>query len=338
MVDFEPEAYRSAFENIGIPALITDINYEIIDVNRAGLEFIQYEYEEIVGRHVGSITTDLETLESLITTVSEGASWEGDFEVETRDGHTVYGKGSAAPIKVDGDVVGFQAIFLDNTKERQYRNATEVLNRLLRHDVRNQVNVIYGSVQLAKSAANEDAVPEHLEKALDGLRDLINKGERARDLRELLENTYDEANEPIRLGVLLNQVVVDKISEYEDADFQFQSFPEVSVLGDHLLEKVFSLVIDNAIEHNDKTNPSVEIGVDVGEKTVTVSIADNGPGIPEEQHELVLGREEISDTHHGSGVSLYFADNVLKSYNADIYIEDNDPEGAVFNIELQKSP
>lgn len=337
MTDLEPRAYLSAFKNIGVPALITDTNYVIIDVNQAGLEFTEYEYDEIVGEHVGTITGDPEILDSLITTVSESRSWEGDFEVETKNGHIVYGKGSAAPIKVDEETVGFQAIFIDTTKERKYRNATEVLNRLLRHDLRNKVNIIYGSVQVAKSSATENAVSEPLESALNELRGLINKGERARDLRELLETTSDQPNEPIKLDVILNEVIVDKISEHDEADLQFERFPDVTVLADHLLERVFSLVIDNAIVHNDKAKPRVVIDVEEGEETVTVSVADNGPGIPDSQRAMVLGREEISDIHHGTGVSLFFADNVLKSYNGDISIEDNDPEGAVFKIQLQRA-
>lgn len=337
MTEVDLKAYKNAFENIGIPALITDENYSIVDINQAGLEFIGYEYDEIVGQHVGTITGNETVLDDLVELVSTGESWEGDYEVITNQGNTVYGRGSATPIKMDGKIIGFEAIFIDTTKERRFRHAAEVLNRVLRHDLRNQLNVAYGNVQLAKSATEVDTVSDHLETVIEELTSLINKSERARDLRELLEGTIDQPNDPIRLDVVLNEVIVEMVTRYERANFKFDNFPDVHVLGDHLLKTVLILLIDNAIVHNDKEDPQVMIDVEQGDGTVIVSVADNGPGIPEQQREMIFGREEIDDLHHGTGVSLYFVDNVLKSYSGEIWVEDNEPVGSVFKIELQKT-
>lgn len=333
-----PDAvYREAFRNIDIPALISDTNFVIQDVNPAGREFTGYTYDEMVGESVVMVAGDEEVYANIVDTVVDGEVWSGDFELRTKEGRTVFGSGSAAPITVDGELQGFLAVFVNMTKRRQLENTVEVLNRVLRHDLKNDLNVLYGYIQQAQTrAANGDSIAQ-LEDAKDKLTEVISKSERARDLRQLLERTYEEQNRPTRLDYVLNDTIVDMISEFEDAEFHFKDFPPIPVVADNLLSIVFETIIENAVVHNDKPTPVVEISVEERETTVVIRIADNGPGVPEQETDVIFGREEIDQLHHGSGISLFFADSVIESYNGDIWVERNDPAGSVFTIELLKA-
>jgi PAS domain S-box-containing protein len=335
--DLDEEVYRRAFRSTEAPALIADPNFVIRDVNQGGLDFLGYEYDELLGQPITVISADDEILQEIVDHLTRGETWQGQFVVKKHDGYNVYGRGSASPIVVDGETKGIIAVFVDTTKQRQYENTSEVLNRLLRHDLRNELNIMYGHIQRAQSAETDEEADESLERARDKIVDIVHKSERARDLRDLLETSHSASNRPVRLDVVLNNKVVEVMHGFSDAEYRFEVFPEVTVVADDLLPRAIEAILENAVIHNDKETPVVEVGVEIGERDVVVSVADNGPGVPESQRDLIFGREEFDQLHHGTGISLFFADSVLSGYNGDVWVEPNDPEGAVFNVRLRRA-
>ncbi|SFR71586.1 PAS domain S-box-containing protein [Halogeometricum rufum] len=328
--------YREAFRSTGAPVLIADTNFVIRDVNASGLQFLGYDSGDLVGESAAVISGDDRIYEDIVDHLSRGETWSGKFVAETRSGEKVYGRGSAAPIVVDGTVEGTVAIFVDTTKQQQYENASEVLNRLLRHDLRNELNVMYGHVQRAQSETSSDEAAESLERAQEKILQIVHKTERARDLRDLLERSHDASNRPVRLDIVLNNTLVEVMQEFPEAEFNFEVFPEVVVRADDLLSAAVEAVLENAVAHNDADDPVVEVSVEVRDDHVVLAVADNGPGVPESQRDLIFGREEYDQLHHGTGISLFFADSVFDSYGGDIWVEDNDPRGAVFKIRLTR--
>lgn len=330
--------YKEAFRSIAIPALIFDTDLVVRDVNTAGLEFTGYAQDEFVGEHVSIVAGNDDTYTEIVETIVNDEAWSGEFPLETKAGQIVYGRGSAAPVILNGEKQGYVAIFIDTTKRRQYRNTSEVLNRLLRHDLRNDVNVLYGSLQraLVELDGDYEAVETKIEDALDKLSEIIQKTERARDLSAMLEESFDADNHAVRLDYVLNETIVEALKKFDDAVLHFDDPPAVKVVADDLLCTVFETLIENAVVHNDKTTPTITIDVEVTDATVVVSIADNGPGIPDTDKDLIFGREEEGPLHHGSGISLFFADNVIDSYEGEIWVEDNDPCGAIFKLKLTR--
>lgn len=333
---FEPIVYKAAFRNIEAPVLLTDTSYTIRDVNQYGLEFLGYARDELLGEPVHVISGNEEELAELIDAVAKGQFWSGNFAAKTKQGGNVYGRGSAGPVTVDGQIRAYFGVFIDTTKQRQYENTAEVLNRLLRHDLRNNLNAAYGNLQMVEAHLENEDAKAHLERGLKRLAQINQQAERARDLRQLLERTHEASNQIVRLDHALNEAVSKVINEYDDARFQFDSFPEVNVIADDLLERALRSVLENAFEHNDTETPEVTLAVDERSDDVLVSVVDDGPGVPDAQKELIFGREEVDPLHHGSGLSLFFTDNVIRSYDGEIWVEDNDPRGAVFRIRLMK--
>lgn len=326
--------YVKAFESIDVPALITDTDLVIRDVNGAGLAFTGYDYAEFVGQMATVISGDEEVYAEIVATVAENEAWSGDFELRTKAGDTVFGRGSVAPVSLDGAVRGYVAIFIDTTKQRRYENTTAVLNRLLRHDLRNDLNVAYGNLQTAQSRIDDGAVSDDLNRVTVALTRIIHKSERAHNLGELLEQSSESTDQLIRLDDVLHDALVDAIETFDEAQFRFGTFPAVQVVADHRLTTVVTAILENAVVHNDETPPIVDITVEERGEDVIVSVIDNGPGIPDGQEDLIFGREERDQLHHGSGISLFFADNVVKSYGGDIRVDTDRTDGATLEIRL----
>ncbi len=333
---FGAAVYEEAFRSTANPALLTDTNFVIRDINQRGLEFLGYGYDEIVGQSATVLTNDRPLYESIVENLVNDEPWEGEFKARTKDDEVVIGQGSTAPVYVDGAKRGYIAIFIDTTKERRYEYASKVLSRLLRHDLRNDLNVIYGRIQQAKSKTDDDEVIENLAISEEMVRKTVNKSEKARDFRELLEESHEISNRPVRLDLVLNDRVVKLADRFERADFRFEPFPEIRVVADELLPYAIESVLENAVIHNDSPTPVVELVVDERDADVVLGVRDNGPGVPDGEEDLIFGREELDPLHHGQGISLFFTDRVIDSYGGEIWVEDNDPDGSVFRIRLDK--
>jgi signal transduction histidine kinase len=67
---------------------------------------------------------------------------------------------------------------------------------------------------------------------------------------------------------------------------------------------------------------------------VAIRIADNGPGVSADQKDTLFGTGERDLESTGSGMGLYLVDTLVTSYGGEVWIEDNDPEGSIFVVEL----
>jgi PAS domain S-box-containing protein len=366
--ELNPVVYERAFGSVGIPAILIDTDGRVVDSNRAGLDFIGYDRAELVGSAASRIVAEKTTMDAITATIADGDVWRGDIEVRTAEGRTVYGQGSVAPIPdyTDGEdggsdeskVCGYVAAFVDARQKRQFETAAEVLNRLLRHDLKNDLNVVYGYIQQARTQTTDENVLDRLGEARETLSDVIHKSERARDLRELLDRAYEESTYPVRLDEVLSETVADVSGEYDHAEFRLGDVPSVQVAADDLLATVLEGVLENAVQHNDG-DPRVAVGVETTPTTAVVQIADNGPGMPADDSDVVFGRGATDALTHGDGISLFFADSVVRTYEGQIRFEErtnplatvadveesvtatgetakntDDPGGTVFEIEL----
>lgn len=110
--------------------------------------------------------------------------------------------------------------------------------------------------------------------------------------------------------------------------------PDSAVIADDMLPSVFRNLLQNAIQHNDKEVPAVVVTASERDETVVVSVADNGPGVAEEMRDEMFGKGEKGLASDGTGIGLYLVETLVDGYGGTVWVEDNDPEGAVFNVEL----
>ena len=68
--------------------------------------------------------------------------------------------------------------------------------------------------------------------------------------------------------------------------------------------------------------------------TVRVRVADNGPGVPAERKDEIFGRGAKGTDSGGTGIGTYLVETLVTRYGGDVWVEDNEPQGAVFVVEL----
>ncbi len=247
-----------------------------------------------------------------------------------------------APVVVDDEVVQLvgatrnvtEQLERENRLQRQ-RDELELLNEMVRHDIRNDLQVISSYAELLEGRVAEDN-RGYVRKVGENARTAVELTRTARDLAGTMLQS-DEQLEPVPLRAGLQAQIDEVRTTYANAILKVEgAIPSVSVRADDMLASVFRNVIKNAIEHNDKDVPEVTIAVQKTDDTVKVVIADNGPGIPDNQKTAVFGRGEKGLDSDGTGIGLYLVDTLVDRYGGAVRIDDNEPEGTVITVVLDR--
>ncbi|WP_440007757.1 ATP-binding protein [Halomicrococcus sp. SG-WS-1] len=329
--------YRTAFRGTRAPAIITDPDLVVRDANDACLEFTGYSRPELVGQTALDLFEESAVCDEIVATLARGDTWNGEVEVATKDGRLVYGRGSCTPVTVDGETRGYVGFFTDRTQHRQYEQSLRILNRVLRHNLRNDANVVLGRIEMVAEQVDDLALRDSLATAREKVDAILDYAETARNLDDLLSNTGSSLH-PVRLDEVLRRKVRAAAERYPDAEFvtDFGSDPVV-VAADDAVGTALEAVLVNAVQHNDKATPRVAVDVAVESGHATVTVADNGPGVPASERDRIFGREEIDAVHHGQGLKLFFVDRLMETYGGEVWAEDNDPEGSAFKLQFRTS-
>jgi signal transduction histidine kinase len=228
---------------------------------------------------------------------------------------------------------------LERTKTQQeLRRRTHelaILNQLMRHDIKNDISLVIGrSHELTEyvDPRGEELLGEILTSAHHVLQLTQTIGDTIKTITR--EDASDlQAVDPVEM--LVSEVEKAQELYGESAVTLADDLPTVEVLADELLAAVFGNLLSNALLYT-PVDPKVHVGMEVGDDTVTVWVADNGPGVPDAQKQRIFGHGTSGVESHGIGIGLYLVDQLVKGYNGRVWVEDNEPTGAVFHVELDR--
>lgn len=219
---------------------------------------------------------------------------------------------------------------LDAERERAERYAQQlsVLNRILRHDLRTGVQVIRGYAEMLPDPKDiSPAVP--VERIQERANKMQETAESASEIRHMLENS-DRWTDRRNVEAVLESAVEAATERHPNAQIRTTIPPEASVTASTMLELAFEELLSNAIEHNDSTPCQVEVECVARQETV-VRIADNGPGIPDEELEPLMEGEETSLTH-ASGIGLWLATWITEGSCGSLAFDENEYSGTTVTV------
>jgi len=227
---------------------------------------------------------------------------------------------------------------VEHEEELTRRNdQLEFVNSLLRHDIQNSMTVIRARGQaLSESCDGQDAA--YAETIVDQSDDVIDLVDRFRALLDALTDMSGENTHPVDLSTVLEDRVGTARTTYPDLTVAADIPDGIDVVANDVLGNVFGNVLDNAVEHNDTDDPTVEVSVVEREETVAVRFADDGPGIPDDTKEAVFrrGNRGLKESDIGSGFGLFFLDTMMDQYGGEVTVTDNEPRGAVFTLVFRR--
>jgi PAS domain S-box-containing protein len=219
----------------------------------------------------------------------------------------------------------------------QQRDSLDVLNGVLRHDVRNDLQLVTAYADILG-----DHVDEEGERFLEAVR---TSAEHAVELTETARETaavmLAQTDEPERrsLRTALKTAVEETQSAYPSAEVTLdRPVPPVAVRANDMLGSVFRNLLKNAVQHNDGEDPTVAVSAVGRDGSVVVRVADDGPGVPAARRETIFGEGERGLDSQGAGIGLYLVRTLVESYGGEVWVEGSDLGGAAFVVELPAVP
>ncbi|WP_435096989.1 histidine kinase N-terminal 7TM domain-containing protein [Halorubrum sp. N11] len=218
----------------------------------------------------------------------------------------------------------------DVTESRRYEQRLQVLNRVLRHDLKNDTNVIGGYADLLRDHVDGGG-DEYLDVIDRKVETLTHLSDQAREIDIALHS--DAARAEIDLSELLTRLCESLESAFPEATVTVSTPDAAVVCADELLESAVRNVLENAVVHNDGDQPIVEAAVDPDGEGYRIAVADNGPGIPPVERSVFSEARETA-LEHASGLGLWLVHWIVTESGGELEIHTREPTGTLITIWL----
>ncbi len=304
---------------------------------------IGYERSELVGSHVSLVLGD-EDIDRCVELVRECLTSDresGKCEVTLlgKNGREVPCELHLTVLPLDhGEFRGTVGVIREIAGRKRREQMLQVLNRVLRHNLRNEMNVILGRDELLEAPLDEDEA-EHARIIRTTGESLIKLTEKIRWLSDLEELTTGHTVR-VDIETRLRAIVANLETEYPSVDISFD-LPERTEF--HLrigrvtvFDFVLTELLENSVIHNDRPTPDIDVAAEAESQWIRLTVTDNGPGLPSMER-AVLERGSETPLEHGSGIGLWLVDWSLTTVRGDLSFSDNPGVGTTISLRFPRA-
>lgn len=318
-------------------------NNPIVYVNDRFQEINGYSANQILGRSLRYFQgeeTDAESASKLREAIDQRRQITVELRNYTKSGEIFWNRLSVAPVwDNDGELLNFVVFQQDVTEQKQQQaelqtktEKLEILSRILRHDIKNDIQLIQGRGQQLQTKLSEP-LQDELQQILQTANHINELTKSSKTLIETVTETELDT-EITRLDTVLRDEINSANSRFSDVNISpEETFPPTAVMANETLSSVVRNLLNNAVQHN-RDEVKVTVGIERDEDEIRIRIVDNGPGVPDEQKLEIFGKGEQGLESEGTGIGLYLVNELVQSYGGEVWVEDNDPKGAVFVVAL----
>jgi PAS domain S-box-containing protein len=329
------DRFRELVEVLPVP--VTEVRFED---GTAVTEFVNSAFTEVFGYDTATLQGE-RVNEYIAPMAADAAAIDerlaaGDEVALEVQRETVNGSRDfllrASTYDQEGDRRAF-GIYTDITAQRERERYLTILNRVLRHNFRNDLTVIMGFAETLEANVADPTLADHAGRIVAAGQSLSALSERAREL-EALVGTRDTDRTPVAVHPQL-EAALDACEAAARATVvrDFADLP--AVLAGDRLQQAFTELIANAIEHADAGTPQLTVTTGrTGDGQVAVRFTDDGPGIPDTEWQVISGDTEVTQLQHATGLGLWLVRWIVDSYNGTLSRSRN-PTGTTVTITLE---
>ena len=348
-----------ALESLAEGVIITDNtkpDNPIMFVNPEFCRITGYSAEDVIGKN-SRLLQDKHTSKKTIAAVKDAVENQRTFRGEilnySKDGSTFWNLMIIAPVfdknKVAthfvgmindiSDIKNWQQRIEENNQELKKTNAE--LDRFVystSHDLRAPLTSVLGLINIALAESDPELIRDFLRRMRNSvlrldlfIQDIVNYSRNTR--LEVIE-------EEINFKELLDDIL-EKMEFMENAnsiDFKIQVKDGGKFYSDkNRLNVILSNLISNGIKYQDfnKEYRYIYIKIKISKDKATITIEDNGQGIPFEYQEKVFHMFfRASEQSTGSGLGLYIVKEMIDKLSGSIKMISNPGLGTKFQLEI----
>lgn len=214
---------------------------------------------------------------------------------ETGNGEPIWLELKITPAIIGGDTRNI--VVHRNITERKYREQRlEVFNRILRHNLRNQLDVPRSHAEVLVDQDPDD----HADRIIAAVDQLAAIGSRARKIDQIM--SMDETVDVVALDELIDEVV-SSIGPTGNDIAVTTELPASSPVttNEEAMEIAVESALENALEHAEST---VTVRIEESPDGYSLVVDDDGPGIPDDELVPIQTRTETI-LQHGRGLGLW---------------------------------
>jgi PAS domain S-box-containing protein len=344
------EKYRSLVE-LSADAILIHRDGRITYINPAGLQLLgATSIEDVRGMNVLDIVHPDHrdaVRQNIQCDLLGGATPLIELQVLRFDGQTVPVEGRGA-LTYLGGAAAVQVVMRDVTLRKReeerlqrYRRKLEEAHHeanlyldIMTHDIRNtnNVSVMYAGLLV-------DLLEGDLKiYALKLLESIQWSTEILRNVATIRRIHQDSA---VLSAVRIDSAIRCEIDNRPDVSIRYDG-ESVQVWADSLLSVVFTNLLDNAVKFGG-SGVEIAIRIEKMDGMVRVTVADTGPGVPDDLKEAIFNRFERGKRQgRGEGLGLFICRTLIERYGGSIWVEDrvsgHPEQGAAITFMLAEAP
>ena len=319
LLDRTPIAREAALDVVGNGLVVLDAEGMVVDVDDRAQRVLAPAPDP--GDHISTVfpETPLSRL-SGATVEGEPVGIRRNYEVQV-----------SALRDAEEQLTGYALVLRDVTDRQAYEQRLQVANRVLRHNLRNDMNVVHGLADRIAAGEAEDpaAVARQIQSKVDGV---VDTSEKVRDMTRIEPSSGEDVT-PTDLSAVATAVVGRfDLPANATVESSFDGAAVAAIADESALTTALWNLLENAVEHNDG-EPWVRLRADTTGQTATLRIDDDGPGIPAEERE-VLRRETETPLKHSRGLGLWLASWSARAAGGELTIESTGADGTTVRIDF----
>ncbi|MFC5134094.1 MULTISPECIES: ATP-binding protein [Haloferacaceae] len=329
-----------AFDELEESVLLLDSDGDPIDQNAAAAGFLGYSDERLeqctlANLVPGRTAITADDIREALTRVEDEEPLSFEWQIRRADGEHRWVSATLSPAHFSDRPAGILVELSDLTEYKARGRRLQLLYRVLRHDLRNDMSVIQGYASNLERAIEADDLEEQIQVIRRTAEKVGGFSESVAYLERLIE---EDATERRRVDAteLVSEAMETVRQKYPEATIETGLEDDLWLSADEGLKLAVEHTVDNAIRHNGSSEARVTVRTspDPSGTYVHVHVLDDGPGIPEMELNALEGG--ISSVDHGQGLGLWLIKRCTESLGGSVSIEERDSGGTRVTLEIPR--
>ena len=335
---------ETVLENIATGVISVDSHGKVSTINEAASKILNIQAKKVKGEPYKKAfdASYLDPVRAMIKVMNEARRESANGQIQIIvSGRLITLLVNVTALKnTEGKYLGMVIVFDDLTEliKAQKTAAWREVARGIAHEIKNPLTPIQLNTQRLKKKFKEGS--SDFTEVFDESTDVIIQ--EVEGLKKLVDefSKFARMPEPNPKPYKLHRIIDDTLSLYKDIrkgiKFLINYDSKIDIINvDHeQFKRVFINLIENSIDAvNGNGIIEIDTSLTKNSKTVRIEVKDNGIGIPDENKDKLF-LPYFSTKKKGSGLGLAIANRIVVDHSGIIRIEDNQPRGAKFIIEL----
>lgn len=347
--------FEATLENSPVAQLNADMDQKIVYWNRASEQLFGYTKEEAISKNIDDLVARHELIHQEAIDYTKQLYQFGQIHLTSKrsrkDGTLVDVEASAAPVYVEGEVVGYTGAYHDIGPLLEARRQAEAANQAkseflarMSHELRTPMNAIIGFTRIVKRKGAQ-ILPgkqlDNLDKVLTSANHLLGLINDVLDLSKIEAGRIEVEPTSFRIQPIINLCLSTTQPLLRTASVKLEKVIEGTIEPLYSDADKVKQILLNLLGNAAKFTHEGKITLIATRKedSLFLTVSDTGIGIPEESLERIFEEFQQADAkttseYGGTGLGLTISQRLARLIGGEITVESKHGQGSIFTLRV----